>query len=71
MSKNKKKASKKDVWIRALKTFWQAALAYFILNITTITDAILTDIECGGFESIKEVGLTLAMGALASALSAK
>lgn len=60
----------KDVLIRALKTLWQASLSYIFLNIQVIVDAIQTDLEIGGFETIKQVAMTVGMGALAAGLSA-
>ena len=60
----------KDVLIRALKTFWQASLSYIIINIHVIADAITTDLEMGGFETLKSVGLTVGVGAIAAGLSA-
>ena len=60
----------KDVLIRALKTFWQASISYLIINIHVIADAITTDLEVGGFETLKSVGLTIGVGAIAAGLSA-
>lgn len=60
----------KDVLIRALKTLWQAMLSYIIINIHVIADAITTDLEIGGFETLKSVGLSVAVGAIAAGLSA-
>ena len=60
----------KDVLIRALKTFWQASMSYLIVNIHVIADAITTDLEVGGFETLKSVGLTVGVGAIAAGLSA-
>ena len=60
----------KDVLIRALKTLWQAMLSYIIINIHVIADAITTDLEVGGFETLKSVGLSVAVGAIAAGLSA-
>lgn len=65
-----KKEKFKDVLIRALKTFWQASISYLIVNINVIADAITTDLEVGGFETLKSVGLTVGVGALAAGLSA-
>jgi len=65
-----KSSKAKDVFIRALKTFWQASLSYVIINIQTIVDAITTDLEVGGFETLKSVGITIGLGALAAGLSA-
>ena len=60
----------KDVLVRALKTLWQAMLSYIIINIHVIADAITTDLEIGGFETLKSVGLSVAVGAIAAGLSA-
>lgn len=60
----------KDVLIRAVKTLWQAMLSYIIINIHVIADAITTDLEVGGFETLKSVGLSVAVGAIAAGLSA-
>ena len=60
----------KDVLIRALKTLWQAMLSYIIINIHVIADANTTDLEIGGFETLKSVGLSVAVGAIAAGLSA-
>ena len=65
-----KQSKAKDVFIRALKTFWQSAAAYLFLNIQVIVDAIQTDLELGGFETLKSVGMTIGLGALAAGLSA-
>ena len=65
-----KKEKFKDILIRALKTFWQASMSYLIVNIHVIADAITTDIEVGGFETLKSVGLTVGVGAIAAGLSA-
>lgn len=60
----------KDVLIRALKTLWQASISYIIININVIADAITTDLEVGGFETLKSVALSVAVGAIAAGLSA-
>jgi len=60
----------KDVLIRALKTLWQASVAYLLLNAKVIADAIATDLEVGGFETIKSVGMSILLGAVAAGLSA-
>lgn len=54
----------KDVLNRALKTFWQAALAYLLADISVLQTA-LTDVKAG-----KRVLITLAVGAVAAGLSA-
>ena len=60
----------KDVLTRAWRTFWQASMSYLIVNIHVIADAITTDLEVGGFETLKSVGLTVGVGAIAAGLSA-
>lgn len=60
----------KDILIRALKTFWQASVSYLIVNINVLTNAITNDLEVGGFETLKSVGITVLVGALAAGLSA-
>ena len=60
----------KDVLIRALKTFWQASASYLIVNINAIANAITSDLEVGGFETLKSVGITVLVGAVAAGLSA-
>ena len=54
----------KDVLIRALKTFWQAALAYLLADVTVLQSA-LTDMKAG-----KHMLLALAVGAAAAGFSA-
>ena len=54
----------KDVLNRALKTFWQAALAYLLADVSVL-QAALTDVSAG-----KRVLLTLGVGAVAAGLSA-
>jgi hypothetical protein len=54
----------KDVLIRALKTFWQAAVAYLLADVTMLS-AALTDFETG-----YRVIVTLVVGAVAAGLSA-
>ena len=54
----------KDVLIRAGKTFWQAALAYLLADISVLQEA-LTDVKAG-----RQVLITLAVGAVAAGLSA-
>lgn len=58
------KETTKDVLIRALKTFWQAAVAYLLADVTVLQSA-LTDLSAG-----KRVLLTLGVGAVAAGLSA-
>lgn len=54
----------KDVLIRALKTFWQAAVAYLLADVTMLS-AALTDYETG-----YRMLVTLSVGAVAAGLSA-
>lgn len=56
----------KDIAIRALKTFWQAALAFAIIN----SEILFTDITAFDGEKLKQLGLTVGVGALAAGLSA-
>lgn len=64
------KQKRKDVLIRALKTLWQASASYIIVNIGVIADALSTDLNSGGYETIKQVGITVLVGAIAAGLSA-
>lgn len=64
------KQKRKDVLIRALKTLWQASASYVIVNIGVIADALSTDLTAGGYETIKQVGITVLVGAIAAGLSA-
>ena len=45
----------KDIAIRALKTFWQAALAFAIIN----SEILFTDITAFDGEKLKQLGLTV------------
>lgn len=54
----------KDVLIRAMKTFWQAALAYLLADVSVL-QAALTDWSTG-----KQVLISLAVGAAAAGASA-
>ena len=56
----------KDVAVRALKTFWQAALASAILNSETLFTN-LTELDA---EKVKTLLITVCMAALAAGLSA-
>ena len=56
----------KDVALRALKTFWQAALATAIMN----AEIIFTDITSLNPEQLKAVGISVGLGAIAAGLSA-
>ena len=57
----------KDVIFRALKTFWQAALAYIILTV----EPMIHNIEqFGSWEAVKNLLLSLALGALSAGLCA-
>lgn len=62
--------AKKDILTRALKTFWQASLSYLFVNMSVITNAVTHDLTCGGLETIKEVAITVGVGALAAGFSA-
>ena len=57
-------STQKDVWIRAVKTFWQAALAYLLADVTVL-QAALSDWSRG-----RKLLLTLAVGAAAAGFSA-
>lgn len=54
----------KDVLVRALKTFWQAALAYVFADVSVLQGA-LSDWNVG-----KRVLVTIGIGAAAAGLSA-
>lgn len=56
----------KDVAIRALKTFWQAALAAAIVN----SEALFTNLAEFDSEKIKTLMVTIGLAALAAGLSA-
>lgn len=57
----------KDTCLRALKTFWQAAIAYIIISI----GPIMQDIQhYQGWDAIKTVLLSIGLGALSAGLSA-
>lgn len=56
----------KDVAIRALKTFWQAALASAILN----SETLFTNVTELDSEKIKTLLVTVGLAALAAGLSA-
>lgn len=56
----------KDILIRALKTFWQGAVAYLL----TSFGAQIGTIDLFSLDALKEVGLGLITGALAAGLSA-
>lgn len=60
------KAKVKDVLIRALKTFWQAAASYLIAAF----GANFAGIDVFDVDALKNVGLGLLIGALAAGLSA-
>lgn len=57
----------KDIIFRALKTFWQAALAYIIITIEPMIHSIE---QFGSFEAVKNLLITLGLGALSAGLSA-
>ena len=54
----------KDTWIRAARTFWQAALAYLLADATVLQEA-LTEWSRG-----RQLLLTLFVGAAAAGFSA-
>lgn len=54
----------KDVLCRAAKTFWQAAVAYLLADVTVLS-AALTDFETG-----HRMLITIGIGAVAAGLSA-
>lgn len=54
----------KDVLIRALKTFWQAALASLMANFSILADALVSE---GAW---KRIAVSIAVGAIAAGLSA-
>lgn len=56
----------KDVLMRALKTFWQAALSYLILN----SEMLFNDFLNFNFDKLKQFVIALALGTLAAGLSA-
>ena len=56
--------NQKDVLIRAVRTFWQAMLAYLLADATVLQEALL-DWSRG-----RHVLLTLGVGAVAAGLSA-
>ena len=56
----------KDVSIRALKTFWQAVVAYFATSFGTQ----MAGIEVFNLDAVKNVAIGLIIGAVAAGLSA-
>lgn len=54
----------KDILNRAMKTFWQAALASLMANFTVLAAALT---ETGGW---KRVAISVGVGAVAAGLSA-
>ena len=56
----------KDILIRALKTFWQAVVAY----LATSFGSQIAGIEVFDFDALKNVAIGLLVGALAAGLSA-
>lgn len=56
----------KDVLIRALKTFWQAVVAYLATSFGTQ----LAGIEVFNFDALKNFAIGLIVGAVAAGLSA-
>lgn len=59
------KDSTKDVLIRALKTFWQAALASVMVSLPQIINLIPD-----GWDALKPVIMSAGVGAIAAGLSA-
>ncbi len=56
----------KDIAIRALKTFWQSAIAYIVATFSTQ----MAGVDIFDIHSLKSVGAGLLIGALAAGLSA-
>ena len=56
----------KDILIRAIKTFWQTALAYIIIN----SEVFFTDILSFNETKLKQFAITIGLGALSAGLSA-
>lgn len=57
---------KKEILQRALKTFWQSALAFVIMNF----NEFIFSIKQWNSETLKNLALTIVLGATASGLSA-
>ena len=53
----------KDVWVRALKTFWQAALGYLLADAALLREALTLPLE-------RSLWATLLAGAAAAGFSA-
>jgi len=53
----------KDVWVRALKTFWQAALGYLLADAALLREALSFPLE-------RSLWATLLAGAAAAGFSA-
>lgn len=60
------KGEAKDVAIRALKTFWQSAIAYLVATFSTQ----MAGVDVFDLEALKSVSAGLLIGALAAGLSA-
>ena len=56
----------KDIAIRAVKTFWQSAIAYLVASFSTQ----MAGVDVFDIQSLKSVGAGLLIGALAAGLSA-
>lgn len=56
----------KDIAIRALKTFWQSAVAYLVATLSTQ----MAGVDVFDIQAMKGVGASLLIGALAAGLSA-
>lgn len=57
---------KKEILQRALKTFWQSALAFMIVNF----NEVVFSVKEWNYETLKNLALTIVLGATASGLSA-
>ena len=56
----------KDVTVRALKTFWQSAVAYLLASLSTQ----MAGVDVFDIQALKSVGTGLLIGAVAAGLSA-
>ena len=54
----------KDIWVRAVRTFWQAMLAHLLADTTVLSEAL------SGWSRGRQLLLTLFVGAVAAGLSA-
>ena len=53
-----------DIWVRAVRTFWQAMLAHLLADTTVLSEAL------SGWSRGRQLLLTLFVGAVAAGLSA-